>query len=66
MSKLHDVITPEEAAFRKTFSKKPKRGRPRRFSEAAVVQMPINRSGTWRGKMNELYRLRVLSILADA
>jgi len=25
--------------------------------------MPINRSGTWRGNMNELYRIRVLNIL---
>lgn len=63
MSKLHDIITTEEAAFRKTFSQKPKRGRPRRFPEAAVAQMPLNRNGTWRGNMNELYRRRVLSIL---
>jgi hypothetical protein len=62
MRKLHDIITPEETAFRKTFSVKPRRGRPGKFSEAAVAMMPL-RNGTWRGRMNELHRIRAMTVV---
>jgi hypothetical protein len=62
MPKLYDIITPEEKAFRKTFSKK-RRGRPQAFPDEKIVAMMPLRNGTWRGRMNELYRLRVFPVL---
>ncbi len=62
MSKPYDLITPAEEAFRKTFSKK-QRGRPPTFPHEKIVAMMPLKNGTWRGRMNELYRLRVLSVL---
>lgn len=62
MNELSDIVTPEGAAFQKTFSKK-QRGRPQAFPETVVAVMPLE-NGTWRGRMNELYRLHVLSSLS--
>lgn len=57
-------LTPEERAFRKTFSQKKKRGRPKKFDfgeemNNLVAQVAFENK-TSRGKMNEMYHMLVL------
>ena len=62
MRKLHDITSPEEKAFRKTFSKN-RRGRPPAFPERFVALLPPREGRTWRSHMNHLYYARSLAVI---